>query len=319
MPTSPATKPTVSVVVIARNEERELPGLLQALGRQTIRRADFEVLVVDDGSTDRTAEIAGASPLTTVVPGPGGLGDAARNLGVLRARADVIAITDADCRPAPDWLECGLEDLERTGADVVWGHIEVPLSTRPSSAEKVDFCRNLDQQRAVAEIQAGATANVILRRAVFDRVGLFNERLAAAGDIEFGMRAVEAGCTAVYSPRAIVTHPACTTARALIRRSYRGGISGAHLIRYGTGPAARRQARVWLHPGAYRPARELYGIGRLRGHGHAPSRGERLRLALAQWAYVQLPIVAGSFVGTIRGSHEPAPREPLEQPAPQHA
>lgn len=295
------TDPLISVVVIAHNEEASLPGLLGALSHQTVGRSRFETLVVDDGSTDATAQIARDSGFANVLSTDGGLGDAARNVALRHARGDVIAITDADCRPEPDWLERGLEDLDRLGVDVIVGHIEVPLSERPSLAEMLDFSRFLDQERAVKEIGFGATANLILRRAVFDRVGLFNEHLFAGGDREFGMRAVEAGCGVTYSPRAVVHHPPSRTAAELMRRCYRGGYACAHLVRYGTGPAARNAHIVWLHPGAYRPSRIIYGVERLYANGHRPSWIERLRLGLGQWAYAQLPMVAGSFVGTVRG------------------
>lgn len=296
--------PLLSVVVIAHNEESTLPVLLDALAAQTLASDRFEVLVVDDGSTDRTAVIARSRDFVTLLGTPGGLGDAARNVALRQSRGRVIAITDADCRPEPDWLERSLEELDRLGVDVVVGHIEVPLSERPSLAEKLDYCRYLDQERSVKEIGFGATANVVLRRSVFDRIGMFNERLYAAGDREFGMRAVDAGVKVAYSARAIVHHPPRSTARGLMYRCYRAGVAGSHLIKYGSGPA-RKNHLVWLHPGAWIPrfrADRIYGIARLHRLGYRPSRLETLRLGLAQWLYTQLPLAIGSIVGTIRGS-----------------
>jgi glycosyltransferase involved in cell wall biosynthesis len=297
--------------VIARNAAQTLPTLLRALAGQTIGPNLLETFVVDDGSSDATAQIAKEAGIATVLTTTGALGDAARNLAIRRARAEVIAITDADCEPASDWLERAIDDLDALGVDLIAGHIEVPLSERPSVAELLDFCRFLDQERAVREIRCGATANLVLRRSVFEHVGLFNERLVAGGDVEFGMRARAAGCQVAYSPRAIVVHPPRATARGLIGRCFRGGVATAHMVRYGSGPA-REQPVVWRRLGAYRPSRRIYGIERLHAHGIRPTGGQLWRLTVGQWAFVQLPIVAGNMVGFLRDRRDdnPGPSTP---------
>ena len=92
----------VSVVVPARNEERFLPACLEALRRQTL--GDFELIVVDSASSDRTGEIArafGARVIRLEKPGV----SRARQAGFEAAKGDVIASTDADTIVPPDWLE----------------------------------------------------------------------------------------------------------------------------------------------------------------------------------------------------------------------
>ncbi|HKX90122.1 MAG TPA: glycosyltransferase family A protein, partial [Sphingopyxis sp.] len=95
----------VAVVIPVWNGEAVLARCLDALERQTLPRSAYQIIVVDNGSSDATREIArsytGVELLEEPLPGS----YVARNLGIGRVRAPVTAFTDADCEPAPDWLE----------------------------------------------------------------------------------------------------------------------------------------------------------------------------------------------------------------------
>jgi glycosyltransferase involved in cell wall biosynthesis len=158
--------PAVSVIIPARDAAPTLRRTLNSLQAQTVAGRS-EVIVVDDGSQDETAEIAHRhAPLVSVIGldeagGPG----AARNRGVEAARAPVLAFTDADCFPAPDWLERGLAALER--AALVQGRVE-PDPAVPRTA----FDRSLMVRRDRGFYQ---TANLFVRRELFDTVGGFRD------------------------------------------------------------------------------------------------------------------------------------------------
>src|SRR5205085_1106951 len=92
-------RPVVSVVVPARDAARTLPATLAALHAQELDQP-FEVVVADAGSTDETAALARRAGARVADAGPVGPGEA-RNAGVAQASADLLAFTDADCRPAP--------------------------------------------------------------------------------------------------------------------------------------------------------------------------------------------------------------------------
>ncbi|RME03684.1 MAG: glycosyltransferase family 2 protein, partial [Deltaproteobacteria bacterium] len=95
--------PRISVVIPAYNAERSIGPCLEALSRQQIE-VPFEVIVVDDGSTDRTGEIATQVPGVRVIRQPNQGPAVARNRGVAEARGAWIVFTDADCAPLPDFL-----------------------------------------------------------------------------------------------------------------------------------------------------------------------------------------------------------------------
>src|SRR5260370_22075600 len=123
----PAGRPDISVVVCPYSRATKLPRSLEALSRQTVgERA--EVIVVDDGSTDTTAQVARAYEVKLLRhAGNQGLA-AARNTGVQASRAPIVAFTDDDCVPAPDWLELLLPAYERPEALAVGGTVN-PLQT----------------------------------------------------------------------------------------------------------------------------------------------------------------------------------------------
>jgi glycosyltransferase involved in cell wall biosynthesis len=158
--------PAVSVIIPARDAEPTLDRTIRSLREQNFDD-DFEVILVDDGSRDRTGEIALDHPdLVRLITsresqGPG----AARNQGAAVARARVLAFTDADCFPTPGWLGAGMQQIDR--ADLVQGRVE-PDPTVP----RTPFDRSLAVTRDGGFYQ---TANLFVRREVFDKVGGFRD------------------------------------------------------------------------------------------------------------------------------------------------
>jgi glycosyltransferase involved in cell wall biosynthesis len=192
----------VSVIIPARNAASTLGRTLDAIAHQDLGEP-FEVIVIDDGSADRTAEIAhGYAPHVAVMsqraagPGP------ARNRGVAAASGELLAFTDADCFPAPDWLREGLAALN--GADLVQGCV-LPDPAAPLGP--FDRTVSVDREHGLYE-----TANLFVRRSLFDELGGFEDWLGArlgkplAEDLWFGWRARRAGATTAFCDRALVHH-----------------------------------------------------------------------------------------------------------------
>ncbi len=131
--TEVAPRPLVSVVVPTYRRPQRCARLLRALSKQTLPPTDFEVLAVDDCSGDETPDVLHALarevpyrlvPLTSPKNGSPGR---ARNVGWRSSRAGIIAFTDDDCVPEPDWLAAGLRALS-TDSDlgVVQGRTKPP-------------------------------------------------------------------------------------------------------------------------------------------------------------------------------------------------
>lgn len=209
-------KPAVSVIIPARDAAPTLERTLQGLRAQQLD-GPFEVIVVDDGSRDETAQIAAAfGPFVTLLRHETGQGPgAARNRGVSAAQAPVMAFTDADCFPTPTWLAEGLAAIVQ--ADLVQGRVEPdPTVTR------TPFDRTLWVEDHGGFYQ---TANLFLRREVFDGVGGFRDwalerprrwsvdrrrgratRTPIGEDTLLAWSARRRGARSAYAPKAIVHH-----------------------------------------------------------------------------------------------------------------
>jgi glycosyltransferase involved in cell wall biosynthesis len=291
----------LSVIVPVRDDRDGLEKLLGALREQTLARSRYELIVVDDGSSDGSAEVAEAAG-ARVLRTPGGGGSyAARNLALDAASGRVLAFTDADCVPSAQWLERGLAALEESGAGMVAGHIEMPMGQRPSAAAIIDAARHLDQERAV---RGGfcATANLFVRREIFESVGRFNDNLISGGDGEFGNRATAAGVVLRYDPDAVVSHAPRSRPRELARKAYRLGFGAAQQRRHAAGPL-RERPHICRRPGAYVPHFRFDARPRFERRTPALTWRQQASAQVVEYFFVQLPIAFGNLAGTVKSGH----------------
>lgn len=264
--------PAVSVIVPVYNDRDGLARCLDALAAQTYPRHLVSLIVVDNGSTEDVAGLvrshpAGATLLTETMPGS----YAARNRALSVAKTPVIAFTDADCLPEPDWLDRGvaaLGDDDRLG--LVAGRIQLFAAdaARPTGAELYDMAYALDQERHLTVSHFGATANLFTRRSVVDQVGPFDGAIRSRGDYEWGRRVWAAGFRQAYAADAVVRHPARRSLRAMVAkaRRIRGGDLGVGALDTSALATAARVGRGLLPPWKalphYRAYRSTYGRGR---------------------------------------------------------
>jgi GT2 family glycosyltransferase len=231
--------PSVSVIVCAYNEVRTLEDCLEGIER--LDYPEFETIVVDDGSTDSTAEIAERFDVRLISTDNRGL-SAARNTGIAAATGEIVAFIDADARPDLHWLRfiaAGLAGTPHGGIGgpniapaseglvseslqaVPGGPIHVLLSDR--EAEHVPGC------------------NMAFRREALEEIGGFDPQFRIAGDdVDLCWRLRDAGWMIAFSPGAMVWHRRRGTIRGFLRqqREYAGrdmftaarsgGSAGAH-------------------------------------------------------------------------------------------
>lgn len=197
----------VSVIIPVFNDPGRLKRCVKALEGSAV---DAEIIVVDNGSDGdlriRPGDFDGVRVGRQGLPGS----YAARNHGIAMSSAPILAFTDADCIPAPGWLESGVEAISSPGVDMAGGAVHVfPADpNHPRAAELYDMTHGFPQQGYVEEMGFAATANLFVSRQVFDGVGLFREDLLSGGDREFGQRAAAAGYHITYAGDAVVEHPA---------------------------------------------------------------------------------------------------------------
>lgn len=275
--------PQVSVIVPVRNGAHVIGGLLDALAGQR-GAPPYDVIVVDNASTDATGQVARDHPLQPHVvgePRPGSY--AARNAGIRHARGRVLAFTDADCLPDPGWLAAGVAALAT--AEVVGGRVDVQRSPRPRVWERLDAGHYLDQRRNVEQQGFTATANAFVRREAMDRLGGFDPALRSGGDRELCRRALAAGMRLAYAHDALVLHRPRTTLRDTWALNRRIGYSLRDLHVRGMHPAWYADQQMVLSP---RWARGTSSDATVRTSAPA---------AIAVW----LTVIAARWVGRVTG------------------
>jgi glycosyltransferase involved in cell wall biosynthesis len=208
--------PAISVIVPIRDRLDELDGLVTSLRRQTLPPEVVEVVIADDGSGPEVKDrLERESEWLTVLPGPPINSYAARNRALRSVHAPVIAFCDSDCKPAPDWLEKGHTAIN--DADIVAGAIRTLVPEEATVWTLLDIEFTFDQEYAVRTGRA-ATANLFVRRDVFEQVGDFDESLPSGGDYDFVERAVAAGSRLRFADDVVVEHPSCDGAWPYLRR-----------------------------------------------------------------------------------------------------
>lgn len=245
------------MIVPVRNGARSIPALLESLAAQTLADRRFEVIVVDNDSSDRTAQLA-ARAGARVVHEPIANRARARNRGAGEARAALFAFTDADCVAHPDWLEALIGCASSSA--LVAGNVRLDVGENPNRIERFEALWRFGQEAWVAQGWA-ATANLLVRRDVFHEIGGFDPSWRHIGeDVDFCFRARAAGHALAYCSSAVVDHVAERQLRPFLRRCFLHGYSvNQAFYRLGVG------YRAWRDP-----APALFGDRALRLFGHQP-------------------------------------------------
>ena len=279
---TPMSAPGISVVVPSYRRPELLPRLVAALEAQTTPSERIEVIIVDNGSHDETAEVledlAHRSPLRVrplsvdVNRGPA----AARNLGWRSAVAPVIAFIDDDCVPDPRWVESGLRLL---GADRRIGIVQ-GRTIQPSDQARTPWTV-YRQVRQLSGLWEGC--NLFVRREALEDSGGFDESIGWYGeDTALGWSVVEAGWEGAFEDDALVTHDQA-------ERSVRWHMEQAFLEGNHIGLAKRFpgfHATFW-RPWAYRRRNALFAlavVGLVFG-----VRRRTAMLLILPWAWVRRP------------------------------
>jgi GT2 family glycosyltransferase len=206
--------PQVSVVIPCYNKAHIIPQTLQALLEQTVPQRRFEVLVVDDGSTDNTADLVDGMPLPAsfrCLRQQNAGAAAARNLGVREALGDLLLFLDGDVVADPRLLEEHVDSHERRSRVLVMGRLrDLPSEQTNLFYEMIHATAAFDhgeEEKTLAFLDC-FTGNLSLRRSAFDEIGPFDEAFPRSGfeDTDFMYRAMQAGYRLVYDPRPVGYH-----------------------------------------------------------------------------------------------------------------
>jgi GT2 family glycosyltransferase len=198
----------VSVVVPSHARHLRLRWLLNALEEQTLAPERWEAVVVHDYDDETAERVIAAHPLSqagrlrhiAIAPGSGSPARQ-RNLGWRSSDAELVAFTDDDCRPEPEWLERLVAAAGRPGGEIVQG------ATRPDPLEeavlKAPHVRTLHIEPVGPYAQ---TCNILYPRELLERLGGFDERAIAGEDVDLSLRARASGAGISAAADAVVYH-----------------------------------------------------------------------------------------------------------------
>ena len=221
----------ISVVIPAYNAAATIVSCLQALQQQSLDSAQYEIIVVDDGSTDATADLA-AGQGVRVIRRQRGRQAAARNAGITAAQGDIICFTDADCQPLPDWL----------------ANLSAPLQADPATAGsrgsyrtvqrapiarfvQLEYQEKYNQLAGQSWIKMVDTYSAAFRRQILVDNGGFDARFPYAEDRELSYRLAAQGCKFVFAPDAVVHHFHATSHKDYLRKKIMNAYWVAQIMR----------------------------------------------------------------------------------------
>lgn len=221
--------PKVSVVVASYNGGRTLPACLDSL--RHLNYPDYEVILVDDGSTDNTAQIARHYPEVRTIHQPNFGLSAARNTGIRAATGELVAFTDSDCVVDEDWLYYMVGDLLRTDAAAIGGHNFPPAEDNPIAgcvAVAPGGPAHVMLNDREAEHIPGC--NMMFWKWALDEIEGFDPVFRAAGDdVDVCWRLLQRGYKITFSPAGFVWHYRRNTVSAYLKQQMGYGVAEALL------------------------------------------------------------------------------------------
>jgi GT2 family glycosyltransferase len=232
--------PFVSVIIPIFNHTETLGKCLETLSKQ--RYPHFEVIIVNDGSSDRTPEkivMGHGRPDFQIISLPENQGvSAARNMGMKKARGEVFVFSDADCFYESDWLRDLVQPLQAPQTGCSGGPDQVP-----ASADLKSKCIDYSMHSLIASggIRRGETrlakyspagCNMAVKREVIEKVGVFNPSLRHRGEEkELEHRIRKGGYDIVYVKNARVWHHRRSTIKAFTRQTFASGTARMDIVR----------------------------------------------------------------------------------------
>lgn len=227
----------VSVIVPVYNEPQGLKQTLVSLVQQKFPSGAYEIIVVDNGSSDHTFEEAVKyqqqyPDLVTALKEDVIQGSyAARNKGLGIAKGDIICFIDADMTVEPDYLSQVVKVFQSDQPDYLGCRVDL-YTDKNTLAAKYNQLNGFNVEAYLKSDKFAPTCCLSVKKNIFDKVGLFDHRLESGGDFDFGQRVFKAGLRQQYAGHIVMKHPARWKYASLVKKSKRVARGIAQLYRY---------------------------------------------------------------------------------------
>jgi cellulose synthase/poly-beta-1,6-N-acetylglucosamine synthase-like glycosyltransferase len=200
--------PKVTVIAPVYNDQQRIGILIDSLLNQDYPRDRYEVIIVDNGSTDQSpARIKKYEGIVFLEEHDVQSSYAARNKGIAHAAGEILAFIDSDCMADPQWIREGVDAILKNNADFAGGKVEFFFSAKQTVFGMYDSMTSMQNQLYVKHMGASTTSNLFVRSRLFQETGLFPS-VKSGGDMQWTRAATQKGYKIIYAEKAVVKHPA---------------------------------------------------------------------------------------------------------------
>jgi len=212
--------PSVSIIVPVFNDEKNIGKLIESLLELEYPKKLLEIIIIDNGSKDRTKEIVRQySAITLLEENTIQSSYAARNRGIKHSINEILAFTDSDCIVDSQWIKNAISCINNKKVDLIAGSVVFLKNSNLNLFEIYDSHMYL-QQEYNASVGASTTANLVVKSNLFDSLGLFLS-VKSGADVRWTSRAVSKGFKLAYCKRAKVFHPTRKRLKEVLKKEIR--------------------------------------------------------------------------------------------------
>lgn len=191
-----------SVIIPAKNEENRLPQCIEAIKNSLVDKDEVEIIVVDNGSIDKTAEAA-KNNKTTLISLPNANISQLRNVGASFATGEILSFIDADVVIEKRFFDSAQEHFSKSSVAIVTGPIKLP--DRSTWVENA-WALNREMDNVICKIRWSSSMNMIVKRDSFFKVGGFDKDMDTCEDVDLCNRILKEGKDIIYDYRVQVIH-----------------------------------------------------------------------------------------------------------------
>ena len=238
--------PFVSIIIPCRNEEKHIGKCLDSIIEQDFPKENLEVLVVDGDSTDRTREIVEKLKIKNerlkikLLANPKKYTPFGLNIGIKEAKGDVVIRMDAHAGYEKDYISKCVKVLQESGADNVGGAIKTLPAADTMAARAIAYVLS-GPLGAVSVFRLGSAKTMEVdtvfggcyKKEIFEKIGLFDERMLRSQDIEFNKRLKKAGGKIILSPEIISVYYPQTTLFSFLKHNFQDGVWVTYPLKFG--------------------------------------------------------------------------------------
>lgn len=218
-------KTGVSVIIPFKNNHSEVVQIVEQIRAQDYPDDRIEIICIDNGSDVQSTiyeELKKRFRLLQETDHPNSP-YSARNRGIEASRGGILVFVDANSEiRSPNWLSSGLECMEKQSAAIAAGKVSFDFGENVTAAGIADALTSIKMKQAVEERGVAYTANLFIKKELFEKVGLFEEGVRSGGDVRWTLKASEMGYKPVYCPAAEVFKKA-RSAKVYYKKKIRTG------------------------------------------------------------------------------------------------